>query len=138
MEQFEEEISLHGKNGGGSVFILNGQSLKKAKCFIYLKPGHKIGDCYYNHKSGKDKPELKPNAEITQSLKKRRLLGSESGQRRWEQCVFDFLTVKTGNISRKWFVDSCCSHHLTKQKYCLFDYRSLGEKYFIGFAAEGA
>lgn len=54
------------------------------------------------------------------------------------ECEFAFRTFVSEHISRKWFLGSCASCHLTNQKDTMSDYRALNAKDFVGSATEGA
>lgn len=72
------------------------------------------------------------------NLKRRKLLDRTSQKVSGDECDFAFTTVSEGYISRKWFLDSCCSRHLSNQKDKMFDYRELKKKEFVGSAAVGS
>ena len=44
---------------------------KKRKCYICSKPCHRMLDCFYNPKSLNYKPQLLPDAEASENLRKR-------------------------------------------------------------------
>lgn len=96
---------MSGKKSGGSVSgstpIINAQPSRKAKCFVCQKPDHKMGDCFFDHKSPKYKPPLKASAEIAHALKKRNVFSVDSEQRIDDQCEFSFMTAKCSDILRK-------------------------------------
>lgn len=72
------------------------------------------------------------------NLKRRKLLDGTSQKVSGDEFDFAFTTVSEGDISRKWFVDSCCNRHLSIQKDKMFDYRELKEKEFVGSPATGS
>lgn len=114
------------------------QSVKiKPKCFVCAKPGHKMSDCFYKPKSNKYKSHLQLSTQVTENQKKKGLVYEsfcQDGNK--HECESAFMTFVSKDISRKWFSDSCASHHLTNQKNMIFHYRELNVKEFFGSAAE--
>ena len=92
-----------------------------------------MNDCYYNSKSRKYKPHMKKFSKIEANLRKRNLIDVSNN----DKFEFEFKTVSSNYIGRRWFLDSCASRHLTNQKDCLVNYRVLSDIESVNAASEG-
>lgn len=142
LEMFEADLGEREKDQGSTFAMPNGRERRtKGKCYICTKPGHIMSKCFYNPKSNSFKSHLKPSETILKNLKRRKLVkdaGGGSSQPQGDECEFAFMTLNESGIHNRWFLDSCCSRHLTNSRDGLLRYKALSEPEDVRAAAEGA
>ena len=142
LEMTEDELASkdrrsNGSSSSGSAFITHGQKgTRTMKCWICERQGHKMCDCFYNPKSKKFKPTMKPSKKIDDNLRKKNLLSGDGHQRK-DECEFAFMAQETSYIQNKWFLDSCCSRHVTNSMDGMVNYKKLVQSESISCASEG-
>lgn len=141
LEMTEDEISSNGNmnmkaSPSPSAFYAGNSSRRhQSGCFICKKSGHVMRDCFYNPRGKKFKKNLRPSSTIIQNLKQRGLwVGSINNVPR-EECEFAFMMSNNG-LRDKWFLDSCCTRHITNKKEHLINYQRIKDGDIINAACE--
>lgn len=118
-------IANKGSSSSGSSFMTESRNnASSMKCWICERKGHKMTDCFYNPTSSKFKSSMRPSKKIQENLRRKNLTRRHDGNVR-DECDFVFMAERSHEIADKWFLDSCCSRHLTNSRDGMIDYKAL-------------